>query len=114
MRFSGSAGPTGRFHEVEQFASVGLRWRGPFVSRPDDQAGIALATTGSSRRAREALALSGETIARRDWAFEATYAFQLTEWLSVQPNVQYFIDPAFEPGRKAVIGGLRVNLGWQF
>lgn len=104
----------GRFHEVEKFASAGLRWRGPLAGRPDDQAGIAVAWSGSSRRAREALALGGEAIARSDWAFEATYAFQLTDWLSVQPNLQYFIDPAYEPGRKAVMGGVRFAIGWDF
>jgi porin len=104
----------GRFHEVEKFGSAGLRWRGPFAQRPDDQAGIAVAWSGASDRARQALALGGEAIAHNDWAFEATYAFQLTEWLSLQPNLQYFINPAYEPGRKAVMGGLRVSFGWTF
>jgi porin len=104
----------GRFHEVERFASAGLRWRGPFAGRVDDQAGIALAWSGASHRARQALALGGEVIARNDWAFEATYAFQLTEWLSVQPNLQYFINPAYELGRKVVMGGVRVSFGWTF
>lgn len=103
-----------RFHEVEKFASAGLRWRGPFAGRPDDEAGMALATSGSSGRARQALALGGETIARRDWAFEATYALALTEWLTVQPDLQYLINPAFEQGRRAWMGGVRVTLGWSF
>lgn len=103
-----------RFHEVERFASAGLRWRGPFAGRPADDAGIALATSGSGRRARQALALGGEAIARSDWAFEVTYALALTEWLTVQPDLQYFIDPAFEQGRNAWMGGVRVTLGWSF
>jgi porin len=103
-----------RFHEVERFASAGLRWRGPFAGRPADDAGIALATSGSGRQARQALALGGEAIAHRDWAFEVTYALALTEWLTVQPDLQYFIDPAFEQGRNAWMGGVRVTLGWSF
>ena len=63
----------GRFHEVERFASAGLRWRGPVKGRSRDSAGIALVWSGSSRRAREALALAGEDIAGSDWGFEATY-----------------------------------------
>jgi porin len=102
----------GRFHAVEKFASAGLRWRGPIAARPNDQAGIAVAWSGASHRAREALALGGEAIARRDWAFEATYALALTDWLSIQLNFQYFIDPAFERNRRAVMGGVRINLAW--
>lgn len=103
-----------RFHEVERFASAGLRWRGPFPGRPNDAAGIALAASGSGRQARQALALGGEAIARSDWALEVTYAVALTEWLTVQPDLQYFINPAFEPGRNAWMGGVRVTLGWSF
>lgn len=103
-----------RFHEVERFASAGLRWRGPFAGRPADEAGIAVAASRSGRAARQAQASDGAGIARSDWAFEATYALALTEWLTVQPDLQYFINPAYEPGRRAWMGGLRVTLGWSF
>ena len=104
----------GRFHEVERFASAGLRWRAPVRGRSNDQAGIALIWSGASPRARRALALSGEPIANSDWAFEATYALALAEWLTVQPSVQYFINPAYEPRRKALMGGLRFVTSWTF
>lgn len=103
-----------RFHEVGTFASVGLRWRAPFAVRLADEAGIALAASASGARARKALALGGESITQTDWAFEATYALALTEWLTVQPDLQYFINPAYEPGRRAWMGGVRVMLGWSF
>lgn len=104
----------GRFHEVERFASAGLRWREPIKGRGQDQAGVAVVWSGSSSRAREALTLGGETIARNDWAFEATYALALTEWLTVQPSLQWFINPAYERGRKALMGGLRFTTNWEF
>lgn len=104
----------GRFHEVERFASAGLRWREPVIGRSNDQAGIAVIWSGSSARARRALALGGEAIADYDWAFEATYALALAKWLAVQPSVQYFVDPAYERGRKALMGGLRVTTSWTF
>ncbi len=104
----------GRFHEVERFASAGLRWREPVSGRSRDSAGLALVWSGSSRRAREALALAGEDIAGSDWGFEATYALDLADWLTVQPSVQYFIDPAYERGRNALMGGLRFTTSWSF
>lgn len=104
----------GRFHEVERFASAGLRWRGPLPGRGDDQAGIALAWSGSSARARRAVALGGEAIAGNDWAIEATYSLVLADWLAIQPSLQYFIDPAYEKGRRAWMGGLRISTNWRF
>lgn len=104
----------GRFHKVAHFASAGLRWRGPIMGRAKDQAGIALAWSGSSDRTRRAMARGGEAMAHGDWAFEATYAAALTDWLTIQPSVQYVINPAHEPGRKAWLGGLRFVTTWGF
>ena len=97
-----------RFHETNLFASAGLRWRGPLAARADDEAGLALTWTASSPRARTTLAAAGETLSRAEWSFEATYALALTEWLTLQPDVQYFVHPAYEAGRTAWMGGLRV------
>lgn len=104
----------GRFHEVGRFASVGLRWREPIKGRSGDQAGIALAWSSSSRRARQALELRGEPIAGSDWALEGSYALRLADWLTVQPSLQYFINPAYERGRRALMGSLRLTTGWSF
>jgi porin len=104
----------GRFHEVERFASAGLRWREPIKGRSRDSAGIAMLWSGSSGRSREALALGGEDVARSDWGFEVTYALALADWLTAQPSVQYFIDPAYERGRNALMGGLRFTTSWSF
>ena len=82
----------GRFNEVERFVSGGLRRREPVRGRSRDSAGIALVWSGSSRRARNALARAGEHIAANNWAFEATY----------------------ERGRRALMGGLRFNVSRKF
>lgn len=48
---------------------------------------------------------SGETV------FEATYAHGVTDWLEVQPNVQWVINPSADPVvRNAVAFGLRITV----
>lgn len=101
-----------RFHEVTKFGSAGLRWRGLLQGRPNDEAGLAIAASFSGKRARRAALALGEPIARGDLAFEATYALALTEWLTIQPDLQYFINPAHESGRTRWMGGLRFTAGW--
>lgn len=47
---------------------------------------------------------------RAETALELTLAKAITPWLSIQPDVQYVIDPAAEPGRAdALVTGLRVT-----
>lgn len=102
----------GRFNALDRLATAGLRFRAPLPSRPGDQAGIAFAWSGSAGRARAAGALNGDPATRNEWSVEATYSLQLTDWIAVQPDVQYIANPAFEPDRDAWVGGVRLTLSW--
>lgn len=101
-----------RFNEVRDFASSGIHFRGPLKRRAEDEAGLAIAWAGSSGRARALQQQLGRPIARNEWAFEATYFLKLNDWLTLQPDLQYQINPAFERGRRAWVAGLRVTIGW--
>lgn len=70
------------------FASAGLTYTGLFSGRDQDQIGLATATAFGSDRAREAF--ESDTA---ETAIELTYLAQLTKILSIQPNVQYVINP---------------------
>jgi len=51
--------------------------------------------------------------ANTETVIEATYARQLTPWLSVQPDVQYVINPGAGPEtRNALVMGVRVSIGF--
>ncbi|MFM2411056.1 MAG: hypothetical protein RL481_1884 [Pseudomonadota bacterium] len=104
----------GRFNEIGLMATTGFHFRAPFAGRPDDAAGLAVSWSSSATRARSLQSRLGEPITRDEWGFEATYAFKITDWLTLQPDLQYVINPAFERGRKAVVGGLRISTSWSF
>ncbi len=104
----------GRFNEVRDFASGGLTVAGPFTTRPDDTAGLALAWSSAAGRARTLQSRLGTPISKSEGSIEASYAFALTKWLSLQPNLQYFYQPGFARGASHWIGGLRVGAGWTF
>lgn len=104
----------GRFNEIRDFLSAGLHFRAPFAARPDDEAGIGVVWSGSSRNARLLQNRLADPITRDEWAFEITYTFNLTDWLTLQPDLQYAINPAFETGRRAWTGGLRISTRWSF
>jgi porin len=105
---------SGRFNEVRDFVSGGFSLTGLLARRPKDEAGIAFALAGSSAHARRLQRQLGAPIARNEWSIEATYALKLADWLTIQPDIQYLLNPAFERERKALVGGVRVTVTREF
>lgn len=100
----------GRTNEFGGFVSAGLSWRGLIRQRPGDETGIALAYALASRATRR---LSRETVGaadRGELVLEATHRIKLTDSLSVQPDVQYVVNPGLDRALKnAVAVGLRLS-----
>lgn len=90
---------------VQWSLAGGMSWRAPIPSRSQDEFGIGVAyarfTDDSSL-----FASPSET------AIEAFYVAQLTPWLSLQPDLQYVIDPGGNAvaTRNAFVGILRVTI----
>lgn len=100
----------GRINEFGGFASLGLVYRGPLPSRPDDQVGLALASAFTSAAHRDA---SGA--GRSEANVELTYRAALAPWLSVQPGVQYVINPGpYAANDNALVAALRAEIAWEF
>ena len=95
-------------NQTDIYAGGGLNWTGPFASRPGDVAGLAFAYARNGDdflRANPGLFTRGETV------LELTYAVQVTPWLLVQPDLQYFVDPGTDRTlRDAVLLGTRVQV----
>ncbi len=85
------------------YADSGFTWRGITPSRADDTLGLAVAWGCLSSAAREA------TQSRRsEVALELTYQCQVTPWMSIQPDVQWIIQPgASAEVANALVFGLR-------
>jgi len=91
-----------RTNVFHAFASSGL------VHHANDDIALGLAVAHAKAADN---ALAAQDIYGSETAIEATAAFQLSDWLTVQPNVQYVIDPAFvASGRDAVAIGLRLSI----
>lgn len=79
------------------FAAAGLVYRGLLPGREGDTSGLALYYGGFSRD------VPGQTY---EMVLEWTYAMVLTPWLTVQPDVQYVINPS---GRRTIKDALIVG-----
>jgi porin len=79
-----------RINEFADSWSVGVRRRGIFVARPDDELGIAYtrADVGSA---------AGAGRDRYEAALELTYRAAISDWLTIQPDIQYIFNPGADP-----------------
>jgi porin len=88
---------------VDGYLGAGLVRKSPLSMRPDDQLGVAVAhaTTGVSAQTALRLYPAETTI-------EAFYLLQVRKTVSIQPDIQYVVEPTGHSGaRNAVAVGLR-------
>lgn len=73
--------------------------------------GVAVAHARLGDPAMAASLAAGEVPKRAETAFELTYAFNVHDRVSVQPDVQYIVNPAWRMDRKdALVVGVRVGV----
>ncbi len=81
------------------FIEGGVNWQGPFDGRDADVFALGVSYEGigaAARRFSEIIILpgaSGSPLRSNETVIEATYLYQVTPWLSLQPDVQYVINP---------------------
>jgi len=91
-----SAAPSDR-NPIDLYADGGFTFKGPFESRPDDIIGVAVGRISPRAAAqdRDVGALSGSPTPVGDFeaTIELTYQVQIADNWSLQPNIQYIVQP---------------------
>lgn len=93
----------------------GAVYTGWSARRPSDQIGIAVAVAELGDPYRQALAQAGALTATREYNYELTYRFEVSDWLTLQSDLQYIRHPGMDPMMdSAWVVGLRLELsrGW--
>ena len=76
---------------IESYLGAGLVYTGALPGRPEDQLGLAVAIAQGAQRQRA----DDPNLSRAETAWELTYRMPLTDWLTIQPNIQKIVDPGF-------------------
>jgi porin len=96
--------------DIEQFRSnwsLGVVLSGFMPCRPDGQLGFAVTGNANSRKYKTVNA----PVDNRETQYELTYGDKLTPWLSIQPDLQYTVNPGTNPALdNAWTGGIRVGV----
>jgi porin len=104
-----------RINQFSHYIGAGVVYTGPCKSRDEDQIGFALAAAGNGDDFKGATRLAGDAPNDYETNLELSYRAQLTDWLAVQPDIQYIINPGAVSGlRDALALGIRLEIGTTF
>lgn len=96
---------------LDRYVGGGIVVSGLVDSRPDDQLGLAFANARVGDPFKRASADAGDTVESAEMTVELTYSAQLTDWLRIQPDIQYVINPGADPGLgNALVFGFQFEL----
>ena len=84
---------------IGRYFGAGLTLTAPFSSRPDDEAGFAIARAANGDAYMESERLAGRAVSRAETVVELTYLMQVSRWLVFQPSLQYIDNPGTDPAR---------------
>ncbi len=100
--------------KINRFAyyfGCGLVYNCPFSCRPDDQIGIAFADAINGNSYKNLLKINNKNVSNSEYNFELTYFAQIFPWFSLQPDIQYIINPNTNPAiANSFAFDLRLNI----
>lgn len=102
-----------RFNRFEQYLGAGLVWRG-LLPAGDDELGLAFSHARNGDDWRRAVAAEGLRHGRDETNVELTWHIPVGEHLTIQPVLQYVIDPDTDPAiDDAMVLGVRFELSFE-
>ena len=101
-----------KINPVDFYFGTGLNIKGIFDTDSNDNLGIALAVAHNSSFYREFLELSEERqIKEYEINLEVTYTIPIAPWLTIQPDLQYYINPSFcSLNKSSLLFGTRLRI----
>lgn len=102
-------------NQLAYYLGAGIVTTGLNPRRPGDALGLAVAVAENGSPFKDAAAMAFLAVDDREIAVELTYRAEVFEWLALQPDLQYVLDPGMDPSLDdAFIANLRVEIGWAF
>jgi porin len=101
----------GRLNQLSSYVGGGMTYTGLFSGREADQIGLAFARARNGDDFLRASLADGTEVDRSETSIELTYNLSVSEWFSIQPEIQYIINPGTDPLLKnALVLGLRTSI----
>ncbi|MES2855352.1 MAG: carbohydrate porin, partial [Bdellovibrionota bacterium] len=108
-RYGTAANVPNRF---DQNISAGLTFSGLLADRSEDILGVAITSVRVGDHHMATQQAAGTPTDKEETTAEVTYTIQLAEDISVQPDLQYVMNPNVDPAREnALVGAVRFRIG---
>ncbi|MBL4894192.1 MAG: carbohydrate porin, partial [Emcibacter sp.] len=102
-------------NSLKNYIGGGLVFSGPLTARPDDQLGLAFGWARAGDSFKQIIFDSGQQPANGEFNFELTYHYKISDNISIQPDIQYVINPGSSHALKdALVIGIRFQIGHKF
>ena len=86
--------------QIDRSLNVGIVYTGLFADRASDKLGVAVGIARAGNPYKQLQVASGAGVKTYETNFELTYRAPITKWLTVQPDIQYWINPNMDPAIK--------------
>lgn len=102
-----------RYNPIHNYIGSGLTLSRFSARRPDDEVGLAVSIGMNGDDYKEARRAEGLGTNRTETNIEFTYRAPVTDWLTLQPDIQYVINPGTDPElENAFVVALRFELAF--
>jgi len=105
-----SGNPQDARNVVSLYADAGLAAFGVVPGRPKDVLGGAVSVLRFTNDFQHQEQIGGTRVGDGETAFEVTYQIAIAPWLVVQPDAQFFFNPAFSRRDAQALGGEMVAI----
>jgi porin len=96
-------GAPGDRNALQYEATFGARYTGLFDSRPEDKVGFGIIYSDNSNSSSDAYYNATERSLGGEYTFELDYQYNPTPWFSLQPDIQYIVDPGGDFQRQDIL-----------
>jgi porin len=86
-----------RFNAFDGYVGAGASLAGFWTARPEDTIGLSVAMAFTGDEYRQAQEVAGLRADRHETGLELTYRAPVTGWLTLQPDIQYIVNPGTDP-----------------
>jgi porin len=86
--------------QIDRSLNLGLTYTGLFDARPFDRLGFAVGLAHAGNPYKEMQIAAGNGVETYETNFELTYRAPINRWLTIQPDIQYWINPGVDPALK--------------
>jgi len=83
--------------QIDRSLNIGFVYTGLLDLRPADRLGFAVGIAHAGSPYRQMQIATGAGVESYETNFELTYRARITDWLTIQPDVQYWINPNMDP-----------------